>query len=138
MRRLAIRVQNHHYKAVDITDEDFQQLIDEAFDSLPKLHRDNVRNVALLFADEPTPEQRQELALRSNQTLLGLYEGVPLAQRQGRTDVYLPDRITLFKRPLLGVAHTRAELKEEIRHTLWHEIAHYYGLDHDKIHELER
>lgn len=120
-----------------ISDEHFQELIDRAFDSLPKTHRDRVQNVAILFADAPTPEQRYELQLRHDQTLLGLYQGVPLSARQGRPSM-LPDRITLFKLPLLMQAQNEAELYEAVRHTLWHEIAHYYGLGHDKIHELER
>lgn len=119
-----------------INDEEFQELIDKAFDSLPATHRDRVQNVAILFADEPTPEQRHELELRHDQTLLGLYQGVPLSQRQGRPALY-PDRITLFKLPLLYRATNVRELQEGIRHTLWHEIAHYYGLNHTDIHKLE-
>ena len=119
-----------------ITDEHFQELIDRAFDSLPKTHRDHVRNVAILFADVPTPDQRAQLRLRHDQTLLGLYEGVPLSQRQGRQPLF-PDRITLFKLPLLMHAQGEHALKEAIRHTLWHEIAHYYGLNHTDIRKLE-
>jgi len=100
------------------------------------MHRDRVQNVAILFADAPSPEQREELRLRHDQTLLGLYQGVPLSRRQGQAS-FLPDRITLFKLPLLMQAQTDQELYEAIRHTLWHEIAHYYGLNHDQIHELE-
>jgi predicted Zn-dependent protease with MMP-like domain len=121
----------------DISDEQFQELIDRAFDSLPKAHRDRVQNVAILFADEPTPEQRYELQLRHDQTLLGLYQGIPLSQRQGR-DSLLPDRITLFKWPLLMQSQNEKGLYEAVRHTLWHEIAHYYGLNHDKIRALEK
>jgi predicted Zn-dependent protease with MMP-like domain len=120
----------------NISDDHFQELIDRAFDSLPEIHRDRVQNVAILFADEPTPEQRYELQLRHDQTLLGLYQGVPLSQRQGRQS-FLPDRITLFKWPLLMQAQDEKGLYDAIRHTLWHEIAHYYGLNHDKIRELE-
>ncbi len=122
---------------LEISDEQFQEMIDKAFDRLPKLHRDNVKNVAILFADEPTEEQRYELSLRHNETLLGLYQGTPLPERGGHQPLF-PDRITLFKRPLLAYSHDMASLQEEIYHTLWHEIAHYYGLDHDKIHELEK
>lgn len=121
---------------MDVSDELFQQLIDDAFDSLPKEHRDNVRNVAILYEDYPTEEQRQRLNLQPNQTLFGLYEGTPLSQRQGMTHL-IPDRITLFKGPILMVSHDMRALKEQIRHTLWHEVAHYYGLDHDDIHKLE-
>ena len=121
---------------IDIDDQQFQELIDKAFDKLPKLHRDNVKNVVILHADDPTPEQRIKLELRHDQTLLGLYEGVPLSQRQGNTHIY-PDKITLFKGPLTRSANSEHELQQEIYHTLWHEIAHYYGLNHDQIHGLE-
>jgi len=121
---------------LDITDEHFQELIDRAFDSLPKTHRDRVKNVAILYADAPDAEQREVAKLRNDQTLLGLYQGIPLSQRQGQHSLY-PDRITLFKYPLLMRARSEVELYDEIRHTLWHEIAHYYGLNHTDIHKLD-
>lgn len=122
---------------LEVTDQEFQKLINDALESLPGAHAKNIDNVAILYEDEPTPEQRQKLELRHNETLLGLYEGIPLSQRQGMSTT-LPDKITLFKKPLSSQATTIMELAEEIRHTLWHEIAHYYGLDHDKIYELEK
>lgn len=103
---------------------------------LPGDHVKNIENVAILYEDLPTEEQRQSTGLQPNQTLLGLYEGVPLTKRQGMTRT-LPDKITLFKVPLQWRANTIDELKEEIKHTIWHEVAHYYGLDHDKIRDLE-
>src|SRR5476651_118433 len=106
---------------LSVTDEQFQELINKALESLPGEHARNIANVAILYEEEPTPDQREQLRLRHDQTLLGLYEGVPLAQRQGMTHV-LPDRITLFKGPLAQRATTIAELQENIRHTLWHEI----------------
>jgi len=121
---------------VQVSDEEFQRLIDEALGELPGEHVKNIKNIAILYEDQPTPQQREKLHLRGNQTLLGLYEGTPLPQRQGMTRV-LPDKITLFKLPLAYHANTIVELKEQIKHTLWHEIAHYYGLDHDRIRELE-
>jgi predicted Zn-dependent protease with MMP-like domain len=121
---------------MEITDESFHKLIDRAFDSLPQTHRDRVKNVAIVTADEPSEIQRHDLKLHCNQTLLGLYSGVPLPERQGREPM-VPDVITLFKLPLLAESTSEASLYENIRHTLWHEVAHYYGLDHAKIHELE-
>lgn len=121
---------------MDVSDEQFHELIDKAFESLPRVHRDRVKNVAIVTADEPTPLQRQELKLHCNQTLLGLYSGVPLPQRQGRESI-VPDVITLFKLPLLATSDDESALYENIRHTLWHEVAHYYGLDHEQIHSLE-
>lgn len=121
---------------IEVDNEEFQRLIDQALTELPGEHVKNIKNIAILYEDVPTPQQRYQLQLRHDQTLLGLYEGVSLPQRQGM-DRLLPDKITLFKGPLQWHANTLDELKEQIKHTLWHEIAHYYGLDHDKIRELE-
>lgn len=122
---------------VQISNEEFHKLINEALESLPGEHVRNIENVALLYEDEPTPQQREEASIRSDQTLLGLYEGVPLSQRQGTTRLF-PDKITLFKGPLTRRSNTIQQLKEDIRHTLWHEIGHYYGLDHQHIYKLEK
>jgi predicted Zn-dependent protease with MMP-like domain len=121
---------------IAVSDEEFQALINQALTELPGEHAKNIKNIAILYEQEPTPEQRLKVQLQHNQTLLGLYEGVPLSQRQGLPRV-LPDKITLFKLPLQSHANTEGELKEQIKHTLWHEIAHYYGLDHTQISSLE-
>lgn len=120
-----------------VSDEQFHEYVDRAFDRLPEVHRGAIQNVAILVSDEPTQAQRKTLRLRCDQTLLGLYEGVPLSKRQGLTNVFQPDIITLFKQPILSSVSTVAELEEQIYHTLWHEVAHYFGLDHDDIHRLE-
>jgi predicted Zn-dependent protease with MMP-like domain len=121
---------------ISVSDERFQELINESLENLPQDRIAHVKNVAFLFEELPTPEQREKLLLRHDQTLLGLYEGVPLPKRQG-LQTTLPDKITLFKLPLCAITNTEDELKEQIRHTMWHELAHYFGLDHDRIHELE-
>lgn len=121
---------------LELTDERFQELIDEALGELPKKSLDHLNNVAILFEDEPTPEQREKLQLLPYQSLYGLYEGTPLPFRQGQYTT-LPDRITLFKLPILASSADEIALKEQIKHTLWHEVAHYYGLNHDQIHNLE-
>lgn len=122
---------------LDISDEDFSNLIAESMDELPREHMQAVKNVAIVYADEPTPHQREELRLQCNETLFGLYEGVPLAHRQGMTG-YPPDKITIFKGPITRFAESREQLKAQIKHTVWHEIAHYFGLNHEQIHKLER
>lgn len=119
-----------------VSDDQFAELISEALTTLSKDHQAAIQNVAITYADDPTPEQRVQLQLRGDQTLFGLYEGVPLAQRQGMT-AYGPDRITIFKNPIQDWADDMPSLKEQIRHTVWHEVAHYFGLNHQQIHELE-
>jgi predicted Zn-dependent protease with MMP-like domain len=121
---------------ITVTDEEFSEMADKAFASLPKAHRDAIKNVAIVFAEDPTPEQRVELKLRNDQTLFGLYQGVALTRRLGVTN-YPPDKITLFKGPLSRSVNTIPQLQEQVRHTLWHEVAHYFGLDHEQIHNLE-
>ena len=121
---------------VEITDEQFSALIGEVMDELPRAHMEAVKNVAITYSDEPSPEQREKLRLRHDQSLFGLYEGVPLTRRGGMTN-YGPDKITIFKQPMLHYTSSYAELRAQIKHTVWHEIAHYFGLDHDQIHKLE-
>jgi predicted Zn-dependent protease with MMP-like domain len=122
---------------LDISDEHFHELMNEAMASLPKSHIDKLKNVALLLEEDVDEVTRQNMNLSPYQTLLGLYRGVPLSQRQGMQTT-LPDTITLYKRPILNTVTDMAGLKEQIRHTLWHEIAHYYGLNHTEIHNLEK
>lgn len=120
-----------------MTDEMFEKLISEAMDELPEGYIRRLNNVAVTYADDPTPEQRHKLQLRGGQSLYGLYEGVPRTKRNAGYNLVLPDKITIFKNPILSQVRTVPELKQQIKHTLWHEIAHHYGLDHDRIHELE-
>jgi len=118
-----------------VSDDQFATLMSEAFERLPKVHRDAVENVAIVYAD--VPSEAQGARLRPGEVLLGLYEGVPLARRQGNTS-YGPDKITLFKDAICARVSTLDELREQIYHTLWHEVAHYFGLDHDDIGKLDR
>jgi predicted Zn-dependent protease with MMP-like domain len=121
----------------NISDEDFAQIAGQALDSLPDKFLKYIRNVAIVYADEPTQQQRERLKLQHNQTLFGLYEGIPQVQRGAGYNMVLPDKITIFKLPLFYASHNQDELRQNIRHTLWHEIAHHFGLGHDRIHELE-
>lgn len=121
---------------IEITDEQFAELITQSIDEMPRDHMQAVKNLAIVYADDPTPEQRETLELGNHETLFGLYEGVPLARRQGVTS-YGPDKITIFKGPMCASVSTIAELKAQIKHTVWHELAHYFGLDHERIYELE-
>lgn len=122
---------------MDVTDEQFEAMIARAMDELPERYIRGLNNVAITYADEPTPVQARKLHLRGDSLLLGLYEGIPLPQRGAGYNLVLPDKITLFRRPILATVHDEQSLFRQIKHTLWHEIAHHYGLDHDRIHEIE-
>jgi len=120
-----------------LTDEQFDALITRAMDELPQEYIRGLNNVAIVMADDPTPEQVQKMKLQGK-LLLGLYEGVPITQRGSGWSGMLPDKITLFKHQILMLAHDEHSLFEQIKRTLWHEIAHYYGLGHDRMHDIQR
>ena len=122
---------------IDLSDEQFDALITRAMDELPQEYILGLNNVAIVMADEPDEQQRIKLKLRHDHLLLGLYEGVPNTMRTGNEAGLLPSKITLFKHPILAVSNDEASLFEQAKRTLWHEIAHYYGLDHGRIDDLE-
>jgi predicted Zn-dependent protease with MMP-like domain len=121
-----------------MTDNQFDDLITKAMDELPQKYIKGLENVAIVMEDSPTQEQIVKMKLNDNQLLLGLYEGTPLTSRGGGYSLVLPDKITLFKNSLLSVSSDEKELFEQIKRTLWHEIAHYYGLGHSQIDKLLR
>lgn len=123
---------------MNISDEDFSTLISKALDELPREYIKGLDNVAITYDDEPTPEQRERMRLTDHTLLLGLYEGIPLTSRGSGYNLVLPDKITLFKNSLLEIASDSETLFEQIKRTLWHEIAHFYGLDHEQIDALQR
>ena len=120
-----------------ISDKQFEEIVAGAIDAIPPPYIDRLENVAFIVEDQPTEEQNRKLGLRCHDLLFGLYEGVPLPQRMGSSKL-LPDKITLFKKPLISISKDLGELSQNIKHTIWHEVAHYYGLGHKRIHELER
>lgn len=123
---------------MEISDDQFEQLINQSMDELPQEYIRGMKNVVVTFDDDPSPEQRQKQQLRQDQTLFGLYEGIPLTKRGSGYNLVLPDKITIFKGPLQRASQDMAGLKSQVKHTLWHEIAHHFGLDHDRIHSIER
>lgn len=122
---------------VDLTDEQFDALITRAMDELPQEYIKGLDNVAIVMADDPTFEQVEKMKIRDGVVLLGLYEGIPLTQRGNGYTFVLPDKITLFKNSILRVVHNDDELFGQIKRTLWHEIAHFYGLNHKQMDDLQ-
>lgn len=105
---------------------------------LPQKYIKGLENVAVVMADEPTPEQMKKMKIDGNHLLLGLYEGIPLTKRGANYNLVLPDKITLFKNSIMAMSNNETDMFEHIKRVLWHEIAHYYGLGHDRINQLHR
>lgn len=112
---------------LEITEDEFEELFVAALDALPDDMVDGIDNV--IFVVEDRPED-------GSLNLLGLYDGVALTERGQYGYGEMPDRIILFRESLLHMCESLDQLKQEIHVTLVHEIAHYYGIDDDKLHEL--
>lgn len=123
---------------VRVSDEQFEAMLVEAIDRIPEKYAKRLNNVGIFWENEPSLEQREKLKLRCNETLFGLYEGIPLTKRGAGYNLVLPDKITIFKHPMEHSCNNIVELKTQVGKTLWHEVAHYFGLDHTRIHALER
>jgi predicted Zn-dependent protease with MMP-like domain len=120
-----------------MTREAFEEQVVEALELVPDEFRPYLADVAIVVDDLPTTEQRQRLRLRSNETLFGLYEGVPLPQRSSGYNLALPDRITLFQGPLEEDARGSLErLRRQVRRVALHEIAHHFGFGEERLREL--
>lgn len=116
----------------------FERLVAEGIDAIPEKFLRLLNNVAIVVEDEPTPEQRKKLRLRGDHTLLGLYEGVPQTVRGGQYYWVLPDKITIFRHPILEYARDSSEVRKIVRDTVWHEIAHHFGMDEHTVRAKER
>jgi predicted Zn-dependent protease with MMP-like domain len=114
----------------------FDRLVAEALDELPRGFRKRLRNIAVVVESEPSRQLLEEMGLWPHGTLLGLYQGVPLPRRGFSYGNVLPDRITIFQRPLEALYRSRDELKAAIKDTVKHEIGHYFGLDDERLEEL--
>ena len=111
-----------------MTDDEFEEAVGEALDLIPDELARLMSNVAVLVDDEPPADEPD---------LLGLYEGTPLTERDGWWAAgSLPDRITIFKGPLIRLTDDRQDLLDEIAVTVVHEVAHHFGISDDRLHEL--
>ena len=108
----------------------FARLVRNALAELPEEFREKIRNLEIVIEDEPTPEQ-----CGPSDTLLGLYEGVPLTAR-GAQEPYLPDRICIFRGPIERMSASPRRQARIVRDTVIHEIAHHFGISDRRLHEL--
>ncbi|MCL3777741.1 metallopeptidase family protein [Actinomyces sp. 186855] len=121
-----------------MSEPDFERAVEDALDLIPADLLDAMDNVVVLVQDEPGPEHltEEDHDEQGRPALLGLYLGVPLTERDGGWSGMLPDRILIFKGPLERCCRDREELVEEISVTVIHEVAHHFGIDDERLHEL--
>lgn len=118
--------------------EIFFALVEDALHTIPQAFRRKMENIAVTVEWESSPEVRQDLGLADQEDLLGLYQGQPLNRRGADYGNVLPDKITIYQKPLLAQCRDLESLKTEIRKTVWHEVGHYFGLDDKTLRRLER
>ncbi len=118
--------------------ERFQRLVAKAVNSLPEEFRTKLANIDVVVEDRPTKGQLTEVGLRRSQTLLGLYEGVPLTKRGSHYGLVPPDKITIFQKPIETECKHNAEIIAEIQRIVRHEIAHHFGIGDARLNQLEK
>ena len=120
-----------------MTDEEFEQLVNAGIEAIPKKFLDLLDNVAVTIEDYPSFDQARKVNVRPGTTLYGLYEGVPQTKRGNPYAVLMPDKITIFRQPILQASTDPEIIKELVKNTVWHEIAHHFGLNHEEIRKAE-
>ena len=117
--------------------EGFESLVAKAVDSLPEEFRTRLENIDVVVEDWPTEGQLARVGLRRGQTLLGLYEGVPLTRRSSYYGLVPPDIITIFQKPIEAKCRYDAEITAEIQRVVRHEIAHHFGIGDARLKQIE-
>ncbi len=118
--------------------ERFEWLVVRAVDSLPEEFRTKLENIDVVVEDWPTSGQLRKAGLRRGQTLLGLYEGVPLTKRSRHYGLVPPDKITIFQKPIEAKCRHEVEITAEIQRVVQHEIAHHFGIGDARLKQIER
>ena len=111
----------------------FEKLIDEAIRDLPAEFREKLENVVVIVEDYPSEELVRQLGLSEDDTLFGLYEGVPLTERGFFEQPMHPDRILIFQKAIEDECDSPEEIKQELKTTLVHEVAHFFGIDDEDL-----
>jgi predicted Zn-dependent protease with MMP-like domain len=117
--------------------KEFEELVVLALRKLPKFFKKKMKNVDVVVEDRASRDLLSEIGLQSPLELLGLYQGIPLDRRGFYYGNVLPDKITLFQIPIESICQTREEIEEKVKEVVMHEVGHYFGLDDDRLKELE-
>jgi len=121
-----------------MTPQEFDRLVESAYARIPGRFRKRLENVAMVVEPEPSPRQLAEAGVGPGGTLLGLYQGRPLTARSVFESFSMPDRITIFQGPHERLARGEAHLRQMVEDTVWHEVAHYFGMDERRVRAAER
>ncbi len=116
----------------------FEELVAQAVESLPEEFGDRLENIDIVVADEPSRTQIRQSGLKRNETLLGLYEGIPQTERGSHYGMVPPDKITIFQKPIEDKCRGDDEVKKEIQRVVQHEIAHHFGISDARLRQIER
>ncbi len=114
----------------------FEQLVAEALEALPEVFRSRLENVEIVVEDWPDRRTMRLAGVRSPADLLGFYHGVPLTRRTSNYMLVLPDKISIYRQPILMRCRTLEEVRAMVARTLRHEIAHYFGIDDQRLEEI--
>jgi len=120
-----------------LTRREFEEIVVSALRRLPKFFKKKMKNVDVVVENRAPRDVLSEMGLRSPSELLGLYQGVPLDRRGFYYGNVLPDKITLFQIPIESMCQTKEEVEEKVKEVVIHEVGHYFGLDDDRLRELE-
>jgi predicted Zn-dependent protease with MMP-like domain len=119
-----------------ISHKEFESIVEQALGRIPEMFRAQLNNLTMILEDRPSLDLLQEMSLPPDDTLFGVFTGIPLPERSVMEAPPEPDVILIFMEPLMAACHSREELEEEISITVVHEIAHYLGLSEDRLQEL--
>lgn len=120
-----------------MTRDRFQQLVEEALREIPRSFRVEMKNVAVVVEDEPSSDILEDLEIEPPDSLFGLYQGTPLPERSWAHGNTLPDRISIYQRPIEEACEDDEEIRNCVAETVIHEFGHYFGLSEEEIEDIE-
>jgi predicted Zn-dependent protease with MMP-like domain len=118
--------------------EKFEEMVARAVETLPEEFIDRLENVVVMVADHPTHSQLKKTGVTPGNTLLGLYEGIPLSRRGNHYNLTPPDRITIFQKPIESICRNEEEITIEVQKVVQHEIAHHFGITDTRLIQIEK
>ena len=122
--------------AIRLTEEQFEELVEEALDSLPEQFQPYMENVVVEIRRRPTRRLLEDMDMPPDTTLLGVYQGVPLTEKSVTQTVDWPEKIYIFQQNIEAICHNRREVVQQVRTTVLHEVGHHFGMDEDMLDEL--